>query len=72
MSRPNISDFETAAAWLECNDGGDGEETSCANVAAWLRKQAEADADKAEARFLKITVPQLRAAKVRINSQHKG
>lgn len=37
--RVSIEDLETAILWLECNDGKDGEYTSCQKVANWLDEE---------------------------------
>lgn len=38
--RPTIEDLQTAAEWLDINEGEDGEAVSCHAVADWLRREA--------------------------------
>lgn len=39
--RISVKDIETAAEWLEENEGLEGEAESCRVVAAWLRVEAK-------------------------------
>lgn len=39
---PTMEDFQTAADWLDTNEGDGGEAEACSRVAEWLRKQADA------------------------------
>lgn len=36
MKHPSIEDMETAAEWLDCNEGDNGEKEACSRVATWL------------------------------------
>lgn len=40
VKRPSSEDMETAAEWLDINEGELGEMESCRAVASWLRTQA--------------------------------
>ncbi len=40
--RPKRDDLLTAAEWLRCNDGRDGEGAACALVAEWLEEEITA------------------------------
>ncbi len=40
MGKITIQDLETAAMWLEINDGDNGESESCLRVADWLNAEA--------------------------------
>jgi hypothetical protein len=39
MSIVRISDLDTAIAWLECNEGDEGESDACKRVAAFLERE---------------------------------
>lgn len=39
--RVTSEDLDTAIAWLEVNEGDQGEAESCRRVAAWLRAEME-------------------------------
>lgn len=41
MKESLSEDMRTAAEWLDCNEGGEGESEACKRVADWLRKRAE-------------------------------
>jgi len=41
-TKPSASDLATAADWLQCNEGDDGESEACEQVALWLNAQIEA------------------------------
>jgi len=42
MPRPSLDAMDTAAEWLESNEGEEGEADECAAVAKWLREQIAA------------------------------
>jgi hypothetical protein len=42
--KPTPDDFATAIAWLNHNDGDNGEAEACSRVAEWLRAKMEDEA----------------------------
>ncbi len=55
MKRPAFEDIQTAADWLDCNEGEDGEAEACSRVATWLRAYAQEAKIKAAARKVGCT-----------------
>jgi len=59
---PTVQQLETAAAWLDVNEGTDGEADDCAAVAQWLMHQARMLADRDIAREAGVPVRHVRRA----------
>jgi len=62
IKTPTAEQMETAAAWLDCNEGSGDEAESCAAVAEWLREQAAAKQLRAVATEAGVPLGRLRAA----------
>ena len=60
MKRPCLDDIETAADWLEYNEGKDGEAEACSRVATWLRAYARESEERSAARQIGCTVKYFR------------
>ena len=60
MRRPVIEDIETAIAWLQQNEGDDGEKEACSRVATWLGQYANNSEIRSAAREAGCTVGYLR------------
>jgi hypothetical protein len=60
--KPTPDDFATAIAWLNHNDGDNGEAEACSRVAEWLRAKMEDEALRGIARAEGIPFARLRAA----------
>lgn len=65
MKRPSIEALETAAAWLESNEGVGSESDSCNEVSKWLDSLIEGAKFKKMAKEIGVSVPQLKAAVAR-------
>ena len=62
MKRPSIDAMETAAEWLDINEGDEGEADECAAVAKWLRAQIAAAQLREVAKAAGVSVPVARRA----------
>lgn len=58
--RPTQQQIDTAAMWLESNEGEGDERTACVTVATWIKTQAFEHMLRTEARAAGITVASLR------------
>jgi hypothetical protein len=62
VARPSVDAMETAAEWLDMNEGEQGEAAECHAVAAWLRAQVAAAQLREVAKAAGVSVPVARAA----------
>lgn len=60
MKRPCLDDIETAAEWLQVNEGDNGESEACSRVATWLHSYARESEERSAARLAGCTVRYLR------------
>lgn len=62
MRRPTPEDFDTAAEWLDVNEGEQGEAESCQLVAKWLHEQASSAEVRALAKEIGVSTAIARKA----------
>jgi hypothetical protein len=65
MKRPTLDQMETAAMWLDMNEGEGAEGEACALMAQWVRDKIEQRETKALARRYRVPVRLLRQIIVR-------
>ena len=61
MRKPTAEDIETAIAWLQANEGEDGEASACSKVADWLGTLARDAYIRKAARVAGVPVAMVRA-----------
>lgn len=67
--RPSINAMDTAAQWLDVNDGERGEGDECHAVAKWLREQIAAAELRAAAKQAGVPTAAVRRAMRRVSNR---